>query len=222
MHRILKLILPAFLTAAFHTANAQYRTYRVVDNGIETIGYCKLSNGAVIHKYSSLPESGASVSESENGSFTIEISEFTNTEERFNVGNGVSFEQVFNSINARYCVRQGYLNFQESIKEKDKIAYQRKIKAILGYYDNAIRALEKDNREKAVDKVKRLIRYTEEIPFMRGKMEKGYLPEYVRFVENAMKSMLEFDSDIQPGYSVVVHKSQLPAKPNKKARKRRR
>lgn len=46
MHRILKLILPAFLTAAFHTANAQYRTYRVVDNGIETIGYCKLSNGA--------------------------------------------------------------------------------------------------------------------------------------------------------------------------------
>ena len=82
MHRILKLILPAFLTAAFHTANAQYRTYRVVDNGIETIGYCKLSNGAVIHKYSSLPESGASVSESENGSFTIEISEFTNTEER--------------------------------------------------------------------------------------------------------------------------------------------
>ena len=58
MHRILKLILPAFLTAAFHTANAQYRTYRVVDNGIETIGYCKLSNGAVIHKYSSLPESG--------------------------------------------------------------------------------------------------------------------------------------------------------------------
>ena len=49
MHRILKLILPAFLTAAFHTANAQYRTYRVVDNGIETIGYCKLSNGAVIH-----------------------------------------------------------------------------------------------------------------------------------------------------------------------------
>ena len=120
MHRILKLILPAFLTAAFHTANAQYRTYRVVDNGIETIGYCKLSNGAVIHKYSSLPESGASVSESENGSFTIEIPEFTNTEERFNVGNGVSFEQVFNSINARYCVRQGYLNFQESIKEKDK------------------------------------------------------------------------------------------------------
>ena len=169
-----------------------------------------------------MPESGASVSESENGSFTIEISEFTNTEERFNVGNGVSFEQVFNSINARYCVRQGYLNFQESIKEKDKIAYQRKIKAILGYYDNAIRALEKDNREKAVDKVKRLIRYTEEIPFMRGKMEKGYLPEYVRLVENAMKSMLEFDSDIQPGYSVVVHKSQLPAKPNKKARKRRR
>ena len=222
MHRILKLILPAFLTAAFHTANAQYRTYRVVDNGIETIGYCKLSNGAVIHKYSSLPESGASVSESENGSFTIEIPEFTNTEERFNVGNGVSFEQVFNSINARYCVRQGYLNFQESLKEKDKIAYQRKIKAILGYYDNAIRALEKDNREKAVDKVKRLIRYTEEIPFMRGKMEKGYLPEYVRLVENAMKSMLEFDSDIQPGYSVVVHKSQLPAKPNKKARKRRR
>ena len=50
MHRILKLILPAFLTAAFHTANAQYRTYRVVDNGIETIGYCKLSNGAIRRK----------------------------------------------------------------------------------------------------------------------------------------------------------------------------
>ncbi len=214
-----KKMLSLALLACALPAAAQYRTYRVVDNGIETIGYCKLEQGQVVHKYTSAPEGGAAVTESENGSFTVQIPEHSNTEERFTVGPGVSFDQVFNAIHARYCVRQGYLNFQEAVKEKDKLAYQRMIKAIVAYYDNAIKALGSEERADAVQKIRELSRFTEEVPFMRGKPAKGYLPEYVRRVENAMKSILVYDPEVDPGYSVVVHKSPVePAKPKKKRR----
>lgn len=219
MHQ-LKNILSILFIVLSSTATAQYRTYRVVDNGIETIGYCKLSAGQVVHKYTSLPEDGAPVSASDNGSFAVSIPEIQNTEERFYVGSGVSFDQVFNAIHARYCIRQGYHNFKAAMKEKDEIAYRRKIKAIQEYYDNAIKTLSSDSRIDAVEKVHSLSVFTGKIPFMKGKPGKGYLPEYVRRVETAMKSALVYDKRVTPNYSVIVHKS--PVKPENNKRKRRR
>ncbi len=220
MFQLIRKSFLLFLAMAGCNAYAQYRTYRVVDNGIETIGYCKLANGQVTHKFTSLPEGGTPISESENGSYSIEIPEYSNTEEHFTVGDGVSFEQVFNGINARYCVRQGYLNFQEALREKDKLSYSRKIKAIIGYYDNAIKALVKDERSGAIEKVKQLSDFTNEVPFMKGKPNKGYLPEYVRKTENAMKAILVFDPEVNPDYNVVVHKSN-PEETAEKNKKRR-
>lgn len=213
--------LLAFLFLAFATsATAQYRTYRVVDNGVETIGYCKLSAGRVTHKFTSLPENGGPISANGNGSFTVPIPEYSNSEEQFFVGDGVSFDQVFNSIHARYCIRQGYYNFKEALKEKDPIIYKRKIKAILGYYENARRVLSIDERAEAMAYVENLSQSTEAIPFMKGKPAKGYLPEYVRLVEKTMNAILIFDKQVKTEYNVVVHKS--PVKADKDKRKRRR
>lgn len=208
------------LIALSCSASAQYRTYRVVDNGIETIGYCKLSNGQVTHKFTSGPEDGSVVSEAENGSFTVFVPEHSNSEEHFFVGSGVSFDQVFNCIHARYCIRQGYLNFQAALKEKDPIAYQRKIKAIQEYYGNAVRTLSSDARAEAIKCVRALSDFTNEVPFMKGKPIKGYLPEYVRRVEKAMNSILFFDNKVKPNYSVIVHKQPIEYDNNKAKRRR--
>ncbi|WP_368336350.1 hypothetical protein [Parabacteroides merdae] len=216
-----KSLLFVAMSMAASSLFGQYRTYRVTDNGIVTMGYCKLADGQVVHKYTMTTEDGAMVSESEDGSFTVSIPENGNSEERFTVGRGISFEQVFNAIHARYCLRHAYRNFKEAAREKDKLTYQRQIKAIQQYYDNALSALGEDDRQVPIGRVKELSAFTANLPFTNGKPAKGILPEYVRLVENAMKSILVFNPKVNPQYSIVVHKEPLKVE-TKKGRKSRR
>ena len=184
----------------------QSRTYRVENNGIETVGYCTLKQGQVVHKYTSLPVGDKGVDVGER-SMTVSVPEYGNTEERFQVCEGVLFDQVFNTIHARYCIRQGYNNFNDAVRERNKLSYARKIKAILSYYNEAYQTLVKDGRDEVAQLVDQLARYTEEFPFSKGRPAKGAMPEYVRLVERALSGTLVFCDGVKPEYSVVMHKA---------------
>ena len=184
----------------------QSRTYRVENNGIETVGYCTLKQGQVVHKYTSLTVGDKGVDVGER-SMTVSVPEYGNTEERFQVCEGVLFDQVFNTIHARYCIRQGYNNFNDAVRERNKLSYARKIKAILSYYNEAYQTLVKDGRDEVALLVDQLARYTEEFPFSKGKPAKGAMPEYVRLVERALSGTLVFCDGVKPEYSVVMHKA---------------
>ena len=184
----------------------QSRTYRVENNGIETVGYCTLKQGQVVHKYTSLPVGDKGVDVGER-SMTVSVPEYGNTEERVRVCDGVLFDQVFNTIHARYCIRQGYNNFNDAVRERNKLSYARKIKAILSYYNEAYQTLVKDGRDEVALLVDQLARYTEEFPFSKGKPAKGAMPEYVRLVERALSGTLVFCDGVKPEYSVVMHKA---------------
>lgn len=202
-------------------ALGQTRTYRVENNGLETIGYCKLDNGEVLHKYSTLPVGNTGVDQGRN-SVTVSTPDYQHTEERFKVCTGVTFDQVFNTIHVRYCIRQGYNNFNLAVREKNRLSYARKIKAIVAYYTEAYSTLLDDYREDAAEQVKRLRSFTEDFEFSRGRPGKDKLSEYVRLVENALNSTLVFCDEVRPEYSVIVRKAtpeEILGKTKKKRKK---
>ena len=93
------------------------------------------------------------------------------------------------------------------MRERNKLSYARKIKAILGYYNEAYQTLVKDGREEVALLVEQLAHYTEEFPFSKGRPAKGAMPEYVRLVERALSGTLVFCEGVKPEDSVVMHKA---------------
>ena len=216
LHITLGLLLSAF------NLLAQSRTYRVEDNGQETIGYCTLRQGEVIHKYTQLPAGKAPRNTQGNGGESIDIPDFAHTEERFTVESGIPFDQVFAAIHARYCIRQGYQNIQSALREKQELNFHRQIKAITAYYDQAIDALAHDDRLAAMEAVQALSRFTHDTPFRKGQPAPGYIPEYVRLVENALNATIRFTEGHDPEYRVVKHQPRPEEVTGKTNRRRRR